>query len=394
MTDSVLLAIALAALAGLAAGRAWAKARRRDLFGRSAFRSSPHYTQGLDYLAAGESERAISELTKVVREEPEAFEILLVLGNLYRETGQVERAMQLHQSLLGRGDLAWSERAHALVCLGMDQRAAGFIDRATQTFQDVLEMDPKNIHALTGLQKLHEEQRRWREAFEVQSRLSRLRKSNDGLVLGHIQAEIGREALASGHREEAEKAFRTALSLDKRVFPAHLGLADLALSSDPRRAAAILQDAISVAPERAYLTFDRLSAAYSASGEPSRFAALCEAILTQGPRDWRARLALARHLRAEGRPEEAYGLLLRALTENPHVLLVHLETWRTLPGLGVHDEHVARYSRACEDSVFYRDPHICTSCRYRADDMLWRCPHCHEWNTFVEERLGPTAGTP
>ena len=40
-------------------------------------------------------------------------------------------------------------------------------------------------------------------------------------------------------------------------------------------------------------------------------------------------------------------------------------------------------------SVFYRDPHICTACRYRADDMLWRCPHCHEWNTFVEERLGP-----
>ena len=38
---------------------------------------------------------------------------------------------------------------------------------------------------------------------------------------------------------------------------------------------------------------------------------------------------------------------------------------------------------------FYRDPHICTACRYRADDMLWRCPHCHEWNTFVEERLGP-----
>jgi predicted ATP-dependent serine protease len=21
--------------------------------------------------------------------------------------------------------------------------------------------------------------------------------------------------------------------------------------------------------------------------------------------------------------------------------------------------------------------------------MVWRCPHCHEWDTFVEERLGP-----
>ena len=48
---------------------------------------------------------------------------------------------------------------------------------------------------------------------------------------------------------------------------------------------------------------------------------------------------------------------------------------------------------AAETSVFYADPHICTACRYRADDMLWRCPHCHEWNTFVEERLGPMAGT-
>jgi lipopolysaccharide biosynthesis regulator YciM len=45
-----------------------------------------------------------------------------------------------------------------------------------------------------------------------------------------------------------------------------------------------------------------------------------------------------------------------------------------------------------EESALYVDPHICTVCRYRADDMLWRCPHCHEWNTFVEERVGPAAG--
>ena len=40
--------------------------------------------------------------------------------------------------------------------------------------------------------------------------------------------------------------------------------------------------------------------AYAACGEPSRFVALCETIIRQDPRDWRARLALARHLRARG----------------------------------------------------------------------------------------------
>ena len=38
-------------------------------------------------------------------------------------------------------------------------------------------------------------------------------------------------------------------------------------------------------------------------------------------------------------------------------------------------------------AVFYRDPHICVRCRYRSNELLWQCPHCHEWNTFVEERL-------
>jgi lipopolysaccharide biosynthesis regulator YciM len=66
---------------------------------------------------------------------------------------------------------------------------------------------------------------------------------------------------------------------------------------------------------------------------------------------------------------------------------------RTLRALGVKDEAFERYLATTEESVFYRDPHICTACRYRADNMLWRCPHCHEWNTFVEERLAPAAGT-
>ena len=390
MTDTALLAVLLAAIAGLLAGRAWAAARRRgDSRDRPPYRVSPHYTQGLHYVAAGQRELAISELGKVAREDPEALEVLQILGNLLRETGQVEKAIQVHQGLLARADLTRAERSYALASLGTDFRMAGFLDRATRTFEEVLEVDPKSIHALVGMQKLHEDQRQWKEAYTVQTRLSRLRKTDDSLVLGHLQAEMGREALEAGRVEAAEKAFRTALSLDRRVFPAHLGLADCQAGRDPRQAAAILEDAVQTAPERAYLAFDRLARAYAESGEPSRFVSLCEQTIRQDPRDWRARLALARHLGREGRHEEAFGLLLRAVEANPQVLLPHLEMWRTLRAMGLDGDIVDRYIAVAEESAFYRDPHVCTACRYRADDMLWRCPHCHEWNTFVEERLGP-----
>jgi lipopolysaccharide biosynthesis regulator YciM len=390
LSDTALLAVLLAGIAGVLAGRAWAAALRRGgARDQPAFRASPHYVQGLHYLAAGRRELATSALGKVARDEPDAVEVLQVLGDLQREAGQVERAIQTHQALLARGDLTRAERAHTLACLGADFRRAGFLDRATRTFGEVLELDPKSLHALAGLQRLYEDQRRWGEAYAAQTRLSRLRKSDDTLVLGYLQAEMGREALQNGQRDAAEKAFRTALSLDRRVFPAHLGLADLYEATEAKKAAALLEEAIQVSPDRAYLAFDRLARLYAACGEPSRFAALCERIIGQDPQDWRARLALARHLRAEGRAQEAHGLLVRALESNPQVLVVHLEMWRTLRALGEGAQRAEQYIAAAEASVFYRDPHVCTVCRYRADDMLWRCPHCHEWNTFVEERLGP-----
>jgi lipopolysaccharide biosynthesis regulator YciM len=388
VSETALLGVAVAAIAGLLAGRAWNAAAAHEVRRRSTLRASPHYAQGVLSLALGRVELARSELTKAARDEPEAVDVTLVLGTLLRETGQVERAVQLHHQLLARPDLTRAERGQALLALGTDFRKAGFLDRAAAAFEEVLALDPGNVHALTEVVKLHEEQRQWQKAYEVRTRLQRLRKVSDHTALGFLQAEIGREALRAGRLEEAEMAFQTALSLDRRVFAAHLGLAELN-RAQPARAVAILEDALQIAPEKAYLAFEGLAAGYAALGDPGRFAAVCERIIRDDPRDFRARLALARHLRAQGQPQEALGLLLRALETSPQALLVHLETWRTLRAVGLAAEAVARYLSAAESSLFYRDPHVCTTCRYRADDMLWRCPHCHEWNTFVEDRLAP-----
>jgi lipopolysaccharide biosynthesis regulator YciM len=393
MTDTALLGVVLAALLGLAAGLAYARARRQaDERARPAFRSSPHYTEGLHCLATGQLETAIHELGKVLRDHKDAVEVQQVLSHLYREVGQVERAIEMHRALLARPDLTRAERAYTQASLGTDYRRAGFLDRSAQAYAEALEVDPRNLHALAGQQKLFEEQRQWREAYEAQTRVARLRKSDEGLVLAFLQVEMGKEALRSGRREAAEDAFRTAVSLDRRVFPAHLALADLWLEADPLRAASILEDAIATSPERAYLAFEPLQRAYERAGEASRFAALCERLIGQDPGDWRARLALARQLRGEARAGEALGLLLRALETNPHVLLVHLEVWRTLRALATLSPEEQRYVSTVEESALYFDPHICTVCRYRANEMLWRCPHCHEWNRLVEERVGPAAG--
>jgi lipopolysaccharide biosynthesis regulator YciM len=142
-------------------------------------------------------------------------------------------------------------------------------------------------------------------------------------------------------------------------------------------------------PERAYLALDRLERAYQRTGTPHRFAELCQRLIDQNPQDWRTRLVLSRHLAASGRHRKAFDLLLAALPHNPHGLTIHQEVWQALLALNLDPTLVQEYMQLTRSAVFYLDPHICVNCRYRSTELLWQCPQCHEWNTFVEERLSP-----
>ena len=171
-----LLAALVALLLGLAVGKAWERYKLRDgrWIDRRKARQSPHYIIGLNFLVAGQIDLAIEELTKAAGLDADALEIHMILGNLYREKGQVGRAVNVHQALLQRPRLTQLEHAHVLLCLGLDFRSGGFIDRAHEAFKEVLRLDPGNRYALMNLQKLHEEQHQWHEAYQLQQQVAAL----------------------------------------------------------------------------------------------------------------------------------------------------------------------------------------------------------------------------
>jgi thioredoxin-like negative regulator of GroEL len=115
---------------------------------------------------------------------------------------------------------------------------------------------------------------------------------------------------------EAIRRFDAAIDLDARAVPAYLNLGDVrVLQGDEREAAAVWEKLIDVARDRAYLAFDRLEALAIRTGNPERFTRMCRRLIDETPQDWRARLALSRHL---GRrpPAEALDLLFAALVQN------------------------------------------------------------------------------
>jgi lipopolysaccharide biosynthesis regulator YciM len=397
MSDyALILAVLTSVLVGLTAGKAWERYKLRGgkWIDRRRARESPHYILGLNFLVANQIDLAIEELTRAASLDADALEVHMILGNLHREKGQVGKAITVHQALLQRSRLSRLEQAYVLLCLGLDYKRGGFVDRAHEAFNEVLRLDPKNAYALVNLQKLQEEQHQWSEAYDTRQRLSKLSAGDSQpqsqAILAFLENEIGLEAMRRRDFVEAARRFQAAIDLDARAVPAYLNLGDVRVAEgNEKEAATIWEKVVQVAPDRAYLAFDRLEALTRRSGQPERFTRLCRRLIEDNPQDWRARLALSRHLAAGDHTKEALDLLFAALVQNPHALTIHQAIWRALGKLQHPASLVDRYRDLTEHAVFYLDPHVCMRCRYRSTELLWQCPHCHDWNTFVEERIAP-----
>ena len=390
------LAVLIALLAGLAIGKAWERYKLQDgrWIDRRRGRESPHFILGLNFLVANQIDRAIDELTRAAELAGDPLEIRLILGNLYREKGQVGRAIQEHQALLQRPNLRKLEHANVMLCLGLDYKGGGFVDRALSAFNDVLRLAPDNEYALANLQKLYEEQHQWDDAYKTRQKLASLdtaaAQPGHLAILGFLENELGTQALKRTDHAAAARRFEAAIDLDAANTPAQLNLGDVHLQrGDVAGAIAAWERLVERSPERAYLTFARLEDAYARLGDAQRFHELCRRLIAGNPQDWRARLALARHIGTQGKPREALDLLFDALVQNPHALSLHQAIWQMLSRLQLPAALVTQYIELTRGAIFYADPHICVRCRYRSTELLWQCPNCHDWNTFVEERIAP-----
>ena len=396
ITNLAIITTLLGLLIGLAIGKAWERYKLQEgrWIDRRKARESPHYILGLNFLVSNQLDLAIEELTQAAEVHPDTLDIHLILGNLYREKGQVSKAIQVHQSLLQRPRLTRLQHAYVLFLLGLDFKRGGFVDRAFEAFSEVVKLDSGNRYALLNLEKLHEEQHQWREAQVLRQRMDEATSDSEGpenqAIVAFLENELGLQAMRRDELEQAIRHFETAIDLNRQTVPAYLNLGDVQLKlGHTEKAIETWTEMLKVTPERSYLAFGRLEAAYDKSGSPALFLKLCRRLIEANPQDWRARLAVGQYHATHGELSRALDPLFESLVHNPHALAIHQAIWRTLIKLDFNQNLVRRYIGLTHDAVFYLDPHVCMRCRYRSTELLWQCPQCHEWNTFVEERIAP-----
>ena len=362
--------------------------RRNKGNGDGGRRDSSAYLKGINYVLSNEPDKAIEAFSEAVQINSDTVETYIALGNLYRSKGELARAIRIHQSIIVRPNIDEKTKLQAYYDLSLDFQKAGFVERAINSYEEVVKMDSRYLDAYVHLLELYEDIKDWEKAYQTQLKISKLRKSDDSHILAHHQVELGKIYAEKGQNQQAKKAFNKAISLHGGCLDAYLHLGDiLSLEENYSKAVATWTKVMELAPGFTYLAYPRLEEAYFKLNQFSEIEELLKANSSRNYNDIHTHLALAEYLYKKNLVDDAIAELRIVLELKPSHLKARRELARYLLEQGKETEAVAAYEAVFDNMPIQEKNFQCTNCGYETRTLAWRCPQCRSWDAISEKPL-------
>jgi lipopolysaccharide biosynthesis regulator YciM len=373
----------------------WIASRLDMRQGRRERKDSPKvYYRGLNLLLNEQHDKAIDAFIEAVQQDPETSDLHFALGNLFRRRGEYERAVRVHQHLLGRADLPRSDRDRAQHALAQDFMKAGLFDRAEDAYK-ALAGTAFDTEAHLALLDLHERARDWRAAVEIGRQLEKSGTGSFASRIAHYWCEIALEADAAHQPEAADAAIAAAREAAPRdARPLVLAGERAAARGEHAEALRLWNTLIAVQPAAFNLVARRYAASARATAKEAAALERLEALYEQTPTmDLLETLASL-----QPDPAARQARLLAHLHEHPTMAAAQARLAPRGGAAAAAAEGAAAPPplAAAETSALYgavrraaRPLHRyrCAACGFEAEHYFWQCPGCLGWDTYPPQRL-------
>ena len=330
--------------------------------------------------------RAFGDVLAKQEDTQEAYELAVSMGKLYRNRGENDKAIALHQKLLDSPDLLGEKRQRVLYELGQDFQNAGLVDRADHIFQGLKEGNAGTL-AREVLLNIYQQDRDWQKAIEVAQELSHDAQTYQ-FEIAQFYCELAQTALFRSQFAEAQSNIDHALNYNRKCTRANMLRGDVAMAEQRYQDAIDAYTAIEQ-QNHAYLSMvgEKLFDAYQALDQAEQGLNVLIGYIRTFPqldlidviyekalvlRGEEAAAALTADLvRIQPDLRGAYRLLgMQLSTLDP--------TWRADADMmrGI----VGRYARK---ALMYR----CRHCHFKSQVFFWHCPACNKWETFTPNKI-------
>jgi lipopolysaccharide biosynthesis regulator YciM len=189
---------------------------------RSAGTPRSGYIAALYALIEGRKDDALRLLTQAVRSGEADADAYLQLGALLRESGQPERALQIHRGLTVRRDLVPRQETAIQIAIAEDLAALGRMDQAVAVL-DELRHGRRDSDVLMSLHRLHHRAGDHDAAYADLRDLSRVSNRVTPRNRAAYLTSIACGLIEAGRGEEARKYLERARK-DDRTAPAAIYL--------------------------------------------------------------------------------------------------------------------------------------------------------------------------
>lgn len=344
------------------------------------------YFRGLNFLLNEQQDQAIDAFIEAVQNDPDTQELHFALGNLFRRRGEYQRAVRVHEHLLGRGDLSRADRERAQHALAQDFLRAGLLDRAEAALQK-LEGTRYENEARLSLLAIYERSREWTQAALVAQKLDASDQASYVTRRAHYFCEQATEQLAAGDSAAAGASLAQAVALAPQAPRPAIDTAALQLrDGDAVAAFETLSALAGIAPLALPLYAATLQQAAVAAGRTDDALSLLQTRYAQMPSIdvLEAIIALGGTTIESSEhplPRDAY---VAHLAHQPS--LVAASRW--LAGeTFVHEQFHPEVQRALDQATRPLMRYRCAACGFEAHQYFWHCPGCQAWDSYPPRRV-------
>lgn len=377
-TYFVVSIIFLALLVGIIMGRRQCetgKNRSCDL--------SSDYFKGLNYLLNEQTNQAIDVFVGMLEVADETVDTHIALGNLYRQRGEVEQAIKIHQNIIAKPALTEGKKNQALYELARDFMKAGLLDRAETLFQELLVKQSHVVSALENLLVIFQQEKDWPTAITIAKKLEAANGKSLAINVSHYYCEIAEQYKQQKEYKEAINALKKALGTDKSCVRASLLEASIYLQQKDYKLASralrrVEQQELEFIPE----TLEGLSECYRGMGCEEEIKDYLQHVLEKYHSITSVLLAADLIRKSEGdKPAAEY--VISHMRNKPSVKGLHYIIGISLNfTTGTAKENLLTLRELTQELLKNKPNYKCKQCGFEAISLHWQCPGCQTWGSI------------
>ncbi|RKF19659.1 lipopolysaccharide assembly protein LapB [Alginatibacterium sediminis] len=350
---------------------------------RQANRFSQQYVTGLNLLLNNQSDKAVDLFIEMLQVDEDTIDTHLALGNLFRQRGEVDRAIRIHQNLVARPSIDPDQRILAHLQLAKDYLAAGLLDRAEALFIELLEEEDHRDVALSQLLNIYQQTQEWTKAIAVGKKVSNKVVTDIQRQLAHFHCELAVQVDTLSQEAKTIAYLKKALVLEHKCVRASLHLAQVYNRAQQYESAARMLSGILDQDKDLFSeALDPLETAYLALDLRLELVELLKKAI-QNKTGVSVVMRLAHYYEQDGRFEDAKLLLNTELHRQPT-----MKGFKQLMTYHIREAEPGQAKQSLEslhsmvgEQLKLKPHYRCKRCGFATHSIYWHCPSCKSWGS-------------